>query len=161
MRQRWHQLLGLVPARTNAQSGSPSCQSARAAQDLLRGRLSTNNFVPLDDRGNTDSSGAIFRLLIDPNHFAHGANENLGTSGDFGRQSQRDVELRSRSHVLVNCEVNAARGNVASLPTARGDLFFKWHTNNDRQRQVISTCSSTLRHLLPPDHPFVLTCAIP
>jgi hypothetical protein len=101
-------------------------------EDLLSGRFSTNNFVSLNDRGNADSSGAIFRLLVDSNHFAHRANENFRTSGDFGGQSERNVELRSRAQIPVNCEVNAACGNVARLSIARGNLFFNWHANNDR-----------------------------
>jgi len=49
----------------------------REIEDLLSGRIRANNFVTLDDRGNADPRGAILRLSIDANHFAHRANENL------------------------------------------------------------------------------------
>src|ERR1700674_4404087 len=128
----------------------------KGTEGLLSGGVSANYFVSLDDRGNANSSGAIFRSFVDPNHFAHGANENFRTPGHFGGQSERNVQLGSRAQILINCKVNAAGGNVARLSAARGYLFFNRQSNNDRQRQVISTSSSTLCHLLFPPDPFFL-----
>ncbi len=128
----------------------------------MSGRFGTNNFVALDDCGNADPGGVIFRFFVDPNHFAHRANENFRTSGHFGGQSERYVEFRSSAQILINCKVNAACGNVARLSAARGDLFLNWYPNNDGQRQVIPTRGSTLRHLLlPPDPCFPLTYPTP
>jgi hypothetical protein len=90
----------------------------REMEELLGRRIGTNNFVPLNDRGDADARRAVFRLLVDSNHFPHGANENFRTAGDFGGQSERNVELRTGSQVLVNCEVNTACGNVACLSVA-------------------------------------------
>jgi hypothetical protein len=123
-------------------------------KDLLRGGFRANYFVALDDCGDANARGAIFRSLVDPNHFAHRANENFRTAGYFGRKSERDVKFGSGTQILINCKVNAACGNVARLSAARGCLFFDWHPDNDRQRQVISTSSSSLCHLLVPPNPF-------
>jgi hypothetical protein len=128
-----------------------------SAEDLLSGRFGTDNFVALDDCGNAHSTGTIFRFPVNSNHFAHRPNENFRTSGHFGGQGERYVKLGSRAHILVNGKVNAACGNVAGLPVARGKLFLNWYPNNDRQRQVISTRGSTLRHLFFPRTLFFCT----
>jgi len=126
----------------------------KETEDLLRRGFRANYFVALDDCGNANTRGAILRSLVDPNHFAHRANENFRTASHFGRESECNVKLGSRAQILIDCKVNAACGNVARLSAARGCLIFNWHPDNDRQRQVISTSSSPLCHLLVPPNPF-------
>jgi hypothetical protein len=155
---QWHELVFQVQRKIRIfrrAEGQPALGAVglphkKQVEDLLSGRFGTDNFVALDDRGDADSAGTIFRFPVDSNHFAHRPNENFRTSGHFGGQSERYVKLGSRAHILVNGKVNAACGNVAGLPVARGKLFLNWYPNNDRQRQVISTRGSTLRHLFFP-----------
>src|ERR1700693_1840864 len=90
----------------------------KETKDLVRGGFRANYFVALDDCGDANARGAIFRSLVDPNHFAHRANENFGTAGHFSRESERDVKLGSRTQILINCRVNAAARNVAGLSAA-------------------------------------------
>ena len=90
---------------------------------LLGSRLRANDFVALDDGGNADSRGTIFRFFVDPNHFAHRADEHFRSSGYFGGQSKRQVEFGSRAQILIDCKVNAASGNITCLSAARGYFF--------------------------------------
>jgi len=105
-------------------SGALRLSREKGTEDLLSGGFSANDFVALDDRGNANSSGAIFRPFVDSNHFAHRTNENFRTAGHFSGQSERNVKFGSRARILINCKVNAAGGNVARLSAARGYLFF-------------------------------------
>ena len=132
----------------------------KGSEDLLRGRIGTYYFVALDDCRNADSRGAIVRSLVDPNHLAHRPNENFRTPRHFGGQSERNVKLRSCTQILVNREVHSTSRDVARFSVARGYLFVHRYTNNDRQRQVISTRCSALRHLLPPN-PILFCLTIP
>ena len=76
-------------------------------RNLLSSWFAANNFVPFNDRRDADPRRSIFRLPVYANDLTHGANENFGSAGDFGRQGQRDVEFGSRAQVLVDREINA------------------------------------------------------
>src|ERR1700688_2013525 len=99
---------------------------------LLRGWFVANDLVPLNYCRNAHSRGAILRLLVYADHFAHRANKDFGSPRDFGGQRERDVELRSRAEFFVNGEINTASGNVACFSAARGCFFFYRHPNDDR-----------------------------
>ncbi len=88
-----------VPDRLDAGHAFGALRMSRekGTEDLLSGGFGANDFVALDDRGNANSSGAIFRPFVDPNHFAHRANENFRTAGHFGGQSERNVKFGSRA----------------------------------------------------------------
>jgi hypothetical protein len=115
-----------------------------------------NDLIPLNHRRNTNSRSAIFRLLVHTNHFAHCANENFGSSRDFGGQRKCDIELGPWTEVMVNREINAARGNIACFSVPCGSIYR--HSNNDRERQIIPPSRSTLCHFpLAPDFPSMRT----
>src|SRR5580692_10526512 len=122
---RWRDYIvcGRIRQPSGEQLGIVDRLEEKETRELLSRRIGTNDFVALDDGGNADTVGTIFRTLVDSNHFAHGANENFRTSSHFGGQNKRDVQFRARAHVLIDCEVDAASGNIARLPVARGDLF--------------------------------------
>jgi hypothetical protein len=45
--------------------------------------------------------------------------ENFRTTGDLGRQSEREIEFSARSEILVSGEVDTAGGNVSGLAAVR------------------------------------------
>ena len=119
---------------------------AEGPEILCRRRLVTNNFITLDDGGHTHTTHARLRFLFHADYLAHRANKYFRTSGDFRWQRQSDIELSSGAQILVDREIDTAGGDVSCFSVASG-LPIYWHPYNDRQRQVISPCCSSLGHL--------------
>jgi hypothetical protein len=105
----------------------------------IRGRLGPQTFPAHDivalDHG-SDSYGlvVVVRVLVDADDSPVRSNEYLGAAGDFGRKSEREIQLGAWGEIVGHGEVDAARGNVASLSAVRPRLAIDRHPDIDRQR---------------------------
>src|SRR5713101_1091248 len=128
---RPHGMPSLLPLARADRLGGEYGRATPAA--LSRGGLTADDVVSLDHRGDADALAAAFELPLHPHHLALGADVNLGAACDLGGKGQRDVQLGASREIMVNREINAAGGNVASLATARTGFFVDGNTDDDRQ----------------------------
>jgi len=78
-------------------------------EGLLCRRFCTNNFVALDNRGDPHAGRTVVGSLVDTHYLAHGADENFRAACHFRRKCERYVEFGSRTKILINRKIDAAR----------------------------------------------------
>src|ERR1035438_554858 len=134
-------------ASTNSEEKAASQNGTRALRLTV---LAANDIVALDHRGYPHPGATIFHAALDADHFALGAHEDLGATGDLGRKGQGDVEFGARLKILIQDEVQTAGGDVAGLTFLGIGYAFGRDSNDHGQRQIIASSSATFRHYAHP-----------
>src|ERR1700722_1245599 len=69
---------------------------------------------------------------------------------DFGRQRFGDIEPRAGFEFLIENKIETTRGHISGLALLRVGQALGWDANDYRQRQVITSSGTTLRHYTHP-----------
>jgi hypothetical protein len=90
--------------------------------NLVRRRFAANNVVAFNDRGDSNGFVLLFVLPVNADNAPMRTNEDFCTASYFSRQGESKINLCAGSKVFLHGEVNAPRGNIASLTVVRPRL---------------------------------------
>jgi len=108
--------------------------------------FAANDVVAFNHSGHADSFLQIFRVLIDANYTAVSANEDFRAASNLGGKRQREIDLGAGRKIILQSEVNSARGDIAGLATLRAGFPVDRHADVDGKRQIVATRHAAFSH---------------
>src|SRR5450432_1699333 len=103
------------------------------------GDLPADDVISLDHRSHSHTWFALFHATFDTDNFPLRSNEHIRTIGDFCWQGQRNIQIGTCLHVLINDEKQTSRGDVSRLTLLASYNFFSCEPDAHRQRQIITS----------------------
>ena len=105
---------------------------APSAGELSAGRLSPNDVVSFDDRGHAQARFAVFKASLSAHNLSLRAYKDISAPGDFRRQRQGDVEIRTCFQIAADDEIQSSSGDISRSAILPGHQALRGKSNGNR-----------------------------
>jgi hypothetical protein len=106
--------------------------------------IAADNVVSLDNGGNAHTGVPVLNSGLDAQNFSKSVYQDFRTICYIRRQSEDQVEPRTRLRILIHYEVKTSCGNVTGLGLLRINYLIGGDSNKNRQSQIIAPTCATL-----------------